>query len=1022
MKKANVKIMTYDRGSEWRKWDLQVHTPASALNNQFGGNWDNYVKTLFTKAISQEIAVIGITDYFSIEGYKKIKMEYLADENKLKVLFAEQIKTDALFLDKVRAIKLLPNIEFRFKDIVVGGGEHKIEGHIILSDEVSIDDIENKFFANIKFVDTLSMTTTDKSPLTRVNIEDFGKRMKATQLTFTESDYVVGLKCLVIDFDDIITTLQAAAFIDKYIVLIPEDDITNINWASGAHQIRKKYYIKANGLFSTNDKTIEWGLKEETKNEFESYKPCFSYSDAHSIDGADGLFKFRSNKPCWIKADPTFAGLMQVFFQPRERIFIGAKPPKIEKVEREKYHYLERVCIKKNDTAKQPVTWFNVDIPLNSGLIAIIGNKGSGKSALADILGYLVDSNNIEHASFLTNQRFRKEDKKFANDYLAQLLWKDGRTVSKVTLSEPKVDVQTAEYLPQKHIDALCNDLKNDGFQKEIDNVIFSYIDIAEKMEMTSLEDLLTKKTKDIETHIKTYKNKIETLVKKIISIEKKLTTKYKKDLEDTLSRQKKFLESHKKTKPAEVQKPSAVNSNTATEELEALNKKLADVEKRITEKRSEILVLNFKIDEIEQFISKFEFLQGQVAELATEAKKLAKDNKIKEKIDIKLEGKIQLFKDLLAQYKQKKVELQNCIEEHSDVETDASQQLLYVEKRSIEEEISKKLVAANEEDVKYQKYLLDLKKWEDSKAAIIGGATVEGTIKFCEAELEYIKTNAFSELAACEKALLENTKAIYDLYLKKIDVYKALYAPIEAKLKNILKDNSDKIEFETILKLSKDFNATFLGYVNQRVDSPYKGKAEGASVIEKIVRECDFNTWEGFELFVKRIQSSISEDKDKIEKLLTNVEACYNFVAKLEYLSVKFSLKMENKTLEELSPGQRGNVLLVFYLALSRKSEPIIIDQPEDNLDNQSVYNKLVPCILEAKKNRQVIIVTHNPNIAVACDAEQIICSSIDKITNAITYVSGSIENPEVKKNVIDILEGTMPAFELRRVKYLDH
>lgn len=75
---------------------------------------------------------------------------------------------------------------------------------------------------------------------------------------------------------------------------------------------------------------------------------------------------------------------------------------------------------------------------------------------------------------------------------------------------------------------------------------------------------------------------------------------------------------------------------------------------------------------------------------------------------------------------------------------------------------------------------------------------------------------------------------------------------------------------------------------------------------------------------------------------------------------------------MKELSPGERGMVLLVFYLALSKDNIPLITDQPEDNLDNQSVYKKLVPCINEAKNNLQVIIVTHNPNIAVACDAEQ--------------------------------------------------
>ena len=58
------------RGSEWRKWDLHVHTPESGMANEFS-NWDSYVKALFSKAIENNIAAIGITDYFTIDGYKK---------------------------------------------------------------------------------------------------------------------------------------------------------------------------------------------------------------------------------------------------------------------------------------------------------------------------------------------------------------------------------------------------------------------------------------------------------------------------------------------------------------------------------------------------------------------------------------------------------------------------------------------------------------------------------------------------------------------------------------------------------------------------------------------------------------------------------------------------------------------------------------------------------------------------------------------------------------------------------------
>lgn len=170
----------------------------------------------------------------------------------------------------------------------------------------------------------------------------------------------------------------------------------------------------------------------------------------------------------------------------------------------------------------------------------------------------------------------------------------------------------------------------------------------------------------------------------------------------------------------------------------------------------------------------------------------------------------------------------------------------------------------------------------------------------------------------------------------------------------------------------------------------------------------------------VNSIILAVDEDIDNSEKKITDKKEFYDYLYGLEYVGVSFKLKMGGRDLEELSPGERGIVLLIFYLALSQNSIPIIIDQPEDNLDNQSVYNKLVPCICAAKQKRQVIIVTHNPNIAVACDAEQIICCKMDKNTHKITYLSGAIEDQEIKQNVVDILEGTMPAFDLRRRKYV--
>jgi predicted ATPase len=129
----------------------------------------------------------------------------------------------------------------------------------------------------------------------------------------------------------------------------------------------------------------------------------------------------------------------------------------------------------------------------------------------------------------------------------------------------------------------------------------------------------------------------------------------------------------------------------------------------------------------------------------------------------------------------------------------------------------------------------------------------------------------------------------------------------------------------------------------------------------------------------------------------------------------------MGDRDLQQLSPGEKGALLLSFYLLVDREDRPLIIDQPEENLDNQTIVSLLVPSLLEAKRRRQIIIVTHNPNLAVVCDADQIIhASRVEADGNRIVYETGAIENPALNRHGIDVLEGTRVAFDNRGSKYL--
>ena len=133
--------MNDSRGSIWRKWDLHIHTPFSHLNNSFGNNFDEYVQKLFKAAIKHRIAAIGITDYYSIEGYKAIK-QCIADGKKMRGLFTPEEIT------KISDILILPNIEFRINVIV---NDNKVNFHVLFSDNVSIRDIEEHFLHDLNF-------------------------------------------------------------------------------------------------------------------------------------------------------------------------------------------------------------------------------------------------------------------------------------------------------------------------------------------------------------------------------------------------------------------------------------------------------------------------------------------------------------------------------------------------------------------------------------------------------------------------------------------------------------------------------------------------------------------------------------------------------------------------------------------------------------------------------------------------------------------------------------------------------
>jgi predicted ATPase len=172
-------------------------------------------------------------------------------------------------------------------------------------------------------------------------------------------------------------------------------------------------------------------------------------------------------------------------------------------------------------------------------------------------------------------------------------------------------------------------------------------------------------------------------------------------------------------------------------------------------------------------------------------------------------------------------------------------------------------------------------------------------------------------------------------------------------------------------------------------------------------------------------------EKKAKIEDQLRKERTPKEFADwffSIDDFSVTYSIKFDGKDLHLLSPGEKGVVLLLLYLeAESQDNRPLIIDQPDDNLDNVSVYPSLIEYFRARKRTRQIIIITHNPNLVVNTDAEQIFVATFDGSRNPkIAYRSGALEDTNssgptlgIREEVCKILEGGTEAFQLRERRY---
>ena len=949
---------------------MQVHTPASILNNGFGSDWDIYVKNLFKSLIDKGIAAVGVTDYFTISGYKKIKEDYLADDAKLKALFSNEE------IEKIKKILVIPNVEFR-SDIFVG--QNSVNFHVIFSDSVQIKDIEEKFLHEIDFVYQGEPQSEDKKrKLKEINLTELGAQLKQEHSEFqSHTDLYVGMMNAVVDHKQISKILadKESIFGGKYLfVTVADEDLSAIGWDSRDHLTRKVLIQKADLLFSSNKNTRNWGLGKPPFNggikkfisEFKTLKPCVHGSDAHELKfigypcAKRGIQTHDCLKEpdkcdlrfCWIKADPTFEGLKQILYEPEERIVIQqTNPTPVKSLQTIYSFYIKEALLEPELKLKR------TGLLINRGLVAVTGGKGSGKTALVDLIANIYEDRAFcdDKNSFVKRitDSFEPQGLRTAiklhsgqehNKEVKESSFIEGASIVYVAQGELEKHVEDPA-----HLETYINNLIFESNEIKDSELLFDYQNIND--EVLNINDEVEKKNKSIFILENETDFTIEDDFKKVI---KKLNA----DLNDTNIKIEDFIKS------------------SSPEKIKSAEEK----QKQLTELRDRKLLLNDLGANLKAILdSSYKNIQLFNDEIL-KVNDLAKKLNFNLQFEIIKYGELENLKSFIATIR---VELRKTIGEIEKFQKDLEEK---------------------EKGIKEHAKLLDKKK------------EIERSIKKTEENLKIIEEK--------KKILVKEIESRNNLFrsllekrVEQRDKYISIIAAFATNKNDILSD----LEFTADLMFDRD---RFLETMSELVDLR-KIKIKGVTGNDSDIA---FFTDAMLDLIAAPTLEKIEDTshqkiKDLLSKIIPNQKRAET-ISRLtiygsifaDYLSVVPSVRYKKVKLSKLSLGQKATVLIKIYLA--QGENPIIIDSHDDHLDNEFIMEELVKSLRQAKQYRQVIVVSNNGNVVVNSDAEQVIIACRDN-QGEISYLSGSLENPDLRLKLLKVLEGGEEAFSRRQQKY---
>ncbi|MCY3228461.1 hypothetical protein ECE07_09435 [Acinetobacter pittii] len=836
----------FSKGSEWRKWDLHVHTPAS-LDHKYGDDcdatWEKYLTDL--EKLPDSFKVLGINDYFFIDGYERI--------------LQEKAKGRLQNIDLI-----LPVVEFRLQEFagVQFGKLNRINLHVIFADEkiLPLDQIKSQF---LNTLDAKYILEKDQTPwnlsVTRKSVEDLGKSIKAqvppNELNKYGSDLIEGFNNLNLSLDSILKSLEKSCFKDKYLIAIGKTEWDELKWTDGSIAVKKHLINSAKIVFTAAESYETFNKAKEKLINYGVNDLLLDCSDAHNFSDKTTDKDRIGNCFTWIKADPTFAGLVQATLEPQNRIYIGELPEKELIKQGKGSYFIDKIEISKKSSASSNHTWLDgTNLKLSHDLVAIIGKKGSGKSALADVISLLGNSkSSSKFFSFLKDGRFKGKGG-FASDFEASLTWLNG--TKECQSLDSNVDHGKAErvrYIPQVYFEKLCNPDQGDNeFQNELNSVIFSYLSEEDRNECTSLDTLIKFKESALNDHLSSLKLALSNLNTEIEDLEYQAQAGVKNILESKRQLKLQELQDHESIKPIEVKSPS----EELTPEQQSLKAKMDANNLRQIELLGEVKKLNEQVVDNQrkiviskQIIDKYEILKEQVQafkeQISESLKVLSIDNDI---VTFKIDTT-------------KIVELIDSLNEEN-AENSLRIDSLNKEIETCNEVVKTVRGQLTEPLQRYNEYLENLRKWDNKKLELKGDNSSLDSLFGIQYQLELIEKLP-EQLTQKRNDRKDISIKIFEVLESKKLIRESLYGPVQKAIeKNKFINEKNKFEFVSKLNFSTEhFQDELTNLIMQRrlEFTPDNIK----KTLDELSKHEDLDTKEGCINFIEKLIAKLEEVND---------------------------------------------------------------------------------------------------------------------------------------------------------------